>query len=161
MPVVPCFAPCLFKNARLSCRFVIPWHRRIGILWRLTSRTGICQASKGTDKMQFAKLFVRTSCFCRRQGSVLRVAEGPEPWPDFDSSDFIPNRSLDFGEVSRLCPQPASRATLRRSGKQAADRNGQDARKLHFPNRKQARRESNGRLGLKSRINKKKYVFEN
>lgn len=72
--------------------------------------------------------------------SVLRVAEGLEPWPDFDSSDFIPNRSLDFGEISRLCPQPASRATLRRSGKQAADRNGQDARKLHFPNRKQARR---------------------
>ena len=71
---------------------------------------------------------------------------------------FNPNRSLDFGEIARLCQAacfwPSRRRSRLRRGvarnrmrteagkmpKQDADRGGQDARKPHFPNRKQPRR---------------------
>ena len=56
---------------------------------------------------------------------------------------FNPNRSLDFGEIARLCQAACFWPSRRRSRlrrKQDADRGGQDARKPHFPNRKQPRR---------------------
>ena len=60
---------------------------------------------------------------------------------------FNPNRSLDFGEIARLCHAACFWPSRRRSGlrrrrseKQDADRSGQDARKPHFPNQKRTRR---------------------
>ena len=63
---------------------------------------------------------------------------------------FNPNRSLDFGEIARLCHAACfwpsrrrsglRRGVARRSENQDADRGGQDARKPHFPNQKRTRR---------------------
>ena len=73
-----------------------------------------------------------------RETGRVRVAEAY-------ASSLNPNRSLDFGEIARLCHaacfSPSRRRSgLRRSENQDADRGGQDARKPHFPNQKRTRR---------------------
>ena len=100
-------------------------------------------------------------CVCYAFGQCVRGEDVQEGIVSYDvlpffvkfflcnfQGKFNPNRSLDFGEIARLCHAACFSPSRRRSEKQDADRGGQDARSLTFPI-KNGLGVSNDRFGFK------------